>query len=84
MAAFGPQVGKIVHAIRDIPLLRNTHVTVLTSAARPVLSKGTEAEITAVSPTHVDLNCKDGFGNGPAAWGLKLRIAKVVWGQSFE
>jgi hypothetical protein len=78
------KVGQIVRAVRDIPLTRNTHVTVLSSASSPVLRKGTEAEIAAVSQQHIELNCKDGQGSGITAWGLKIRIAKVVWGISFE
>jgi hypothetical protein len=84
MENLGPKIGKVVRSIRDISLTRNVHVTVLSSAAPIVLRKGIEAEITAVSPTHVEVICKDGYGHGAAAWGLKLKVAKVIWGQSFE
>jgi hypothetical protein len=78
------KVGRVVQATRDIPLVRNAHVSVLSSAAPAVLHKGTQAEITAVAPQHVEVICKDGHGSGREAWGLKLRVAKVVWGTSFE
>ncbi|RAR47936.1 hypothetical protein C7401_15614 [Paraburkholderia unamae] len=79
------KVGQIVRAMRDIPLTRNAHVTVLSSATRIVLRKGTEAEITAIALNHIELNCKDGDQSlGLAAWGLRIRVAKVVWGMSFE
>ena len=78
------KVGQVVKATRDILLTRNTHVTVLSSASVLILRKGTEAEVTAVAQQHIELNCKDGHGNGIAAWGLQIRIAKVVWGTSFE
>lgn len=79
------RVGQHVKASRDIMLNKgNMHVTVLSSASGPVLKKGTEAEITSVSPAHIELNCKDGFGNGLNAWGLKIKIARVVFGNSFE
>ncbi len=78
-------VGRLVRASRDILLNKqNTHVVVLSSAAPTVLKKGTEAEITAVLPNHIELNCKDGLGSGASAWGLKIRVAKVVFGISFE
>jgi hypothetical protein len=78
------QVGKVVRSMRDIPLARNVHVKVLSSAAPQILPKGTEAEVVGLTPTHVQLNCKDGHGHGPDAWGLKIAIANVVWGISFE
>jgi hypothetical protein len=78
------KIGQIVQAARDILLMNNIHVTVLSSAAPSVLRKGTEAEVMAIQPQHIDLNCKDGVGHGSAAWGLKIRVAKVVWGQSFQ
>jgi len=78
------QVGQIVKAVRDIPLVNNVHVTVLSSAAPQLLPSGTEAEVTAVEPHHIDLNCKDGQGHGAAAWGLKIRVAKTLWGISFQ
>lgn len=85
MPAFPPKVGQVVKAARDILLKNNLHISVLSSAAPMTLAKGTEAEIIDVQPTHIDLNCKDGSPYlGPAAWGLKLRVAKVVWGTSFE
>jgi hypothetical protein len=51
MPNLGPQVGNVARSNRDIPLVRNVHITML-SAGGAVLPKGTEAEITAVSPTH--------------------------------
>ena len=78
------RVGQIVRAVRDIMLMNNVHVTVLSSAAPTVLRRGAEAEVTAIGPQHIDLNCKDGPGQGPAAWGLRIRVAKVVWGSSFQ
>jgi hypothetical protein len=44
-----------------------------------MLPKGSQAEIAAVSSQHIDVNCNDGSG-----WGLMLRIAKVIWGTSFQ
>jgi hypothetical protein len=73
-----------VKAVRDIILTKNMHVTVLSSAGPAFLPRGTEAEIRAIGPTHIEINCKDGFGHGPTAWGLKIKIAKVIWGISFE
>jgi hypothetical protein len=78
------RVGKLVRAVRDIPLANNIHVKVLSSAAPRILPKGTEAEVIGLTPTHVEVNCKDGHGHGPDAWGLKIAVAKVVWGISFE
>jgi len=78
------RVGQTVRAVRDIMLTNNVHVTVLSSAASSVLRKGAEAEVTAIHPQHIDLSCKDGPGLGPAAWGLRIRVAKVVWGSSFQ
>ena len=78
------KVRQIVKATRDIPLTNNVHVTVLSSASPLVLRKGTEAEVMAIAPEHVDLNCKDGPGHGLSAWGLRLRVKKVVWGISFQ
>ena len=83
MSAPALKVGQIVTASRDIPLVCNVHVAVLGSATPAILPKGTEAEILAIAVHHVDLNCKDGHGFGPSAWGLKIRIAKVVWWNSF-
>ena len=71
-------------AMRDIQLTGNMHVKVLSSSAPRVLPKGTEAEVTAVHATSVEINCKDGGGAGIHAWGLKLSLAKVVWGISFS
>jgi len=78
------KVGQIVKATRDIPLSNNVHVTVLSSASPQILPAGTEAEVIAVEPRHIDLNCKVGPGHGPAAWGLQIRVAKTVWGISFQ
>jgi len=79
------KVGKIVTSMRDIILVGNCHVTVLSSNSPLTLPKGTKAEITAVGPTFVELNCKDGQDYlGPAAWGLKIRIILGVWGISFQ
>ena len=78
------KIGQHVKATRDIVLARNAHVTVLSSAAPSVLRKGTLGEVIAVAQQHIEVVCKDGHGNGPDAWGLKLRIAKLVWGTSFE
>jgi hypothetical protein len=57
---------------------------VLSSAAPQFLPNGTEAEVTAIEPRHIELNCKSGHGSGLTAWGLKIRVAKTVWGISFE
>jgi hypothetical protein len=77
------QVGQVCRAMRDIPLVKNVHVTLLTHGPS-VLPKGTEAEITAITRDHIELNCKDGTGVSPAAWGLRIKVAKVVFGISFE
>ena len=78
-------VGAHVKASIDILLNKNNiHVTLLSSAGPPIIKKGTEAEITSVNPTHIELNCKDGPGPGIHAWGLKIKIARVVFGVSFE
>jgi hypothetical protein len=77
-------IGKIVKAARDIPLTRNIHVTVLSGSTPLFFRKGSEAEVVAITPQHIDLNCKDGHGLGPAAWGLRIRVAKVAWWNSFE
>jgi hypothetical protein len=74
-----PQVGKVYRSVRDLPLVNNTHVARL-SHGPPILTKGTEVEITAVLPKEFELNCKDGQGT----WGLKIRIAKVIFGTTFE
>ncbi len=85
MPAFPPKVGQIVRATHVITLKGNAHISVLSSAAPLTLAKGTEAEIIDVQPMHIDLNCKDGpHAGGLAAWGLRIRVAKVVWGTSFE
>lgn len=85
MAIQVAKVGQIVRATRDIPLTRNAHITVLSSASIPILRKGTEAEVIAIETQHIDLNCKDGQSAlGTAAWGLKIRVAKVAWGTAFE
>lgn len=78
------KVGQGVMAVRDIPLTRNTHVIVQSSAAPAVLRKGTKAEVIAVAQQYIDVVCNDGHGSGPESWGLKLRVAKIVWGTSFE
>jgi hypothetical protein len=79
----GQKVGQVVRASRDIPLTHNIHVTVLSGSTPVFLRKGTQAEVVAISAQHVDLNCKDGAGVGPTAWGLMIRIAKVAWWNSF-
>jgi hypothetical protein len=84
MPVFPPRVGQVVRASHDV-FLNNIHITVLSSAAPMMLAKGTEAEIIDVQPMHIDLTCKDASpSSGPSAWGLKLRVAKVVWGTTFE
>ena len=85
MPAFPPRVGQVVKATRVIFLQNNAHVAVMSTSAPVSLAKGTEAEIVEVQPMHIVLNCKDGAHSaGPSAWGLKIRVAKVVWGTSFE
>ena len=84
MNRIGPRVGDLVFAMRDIQLTGNMHVKVLSSSAPRILPKGTEAEITAVHATSVEINCKSGGGVGIHAWGLKLSVAKLVWGISFS
>jgi hypothetical protein len=77
------RVGQVVRATRDIILTKNVHIEVLSAATPLILPKGSEAEVTAVAPQHIELNCKVGHGHGIAAWGLRIRVAKVVWGISF-
>lgn len=85
MPQFPPQVGHIVKAAITIQLRNNAHITVLSSASHATLAKGAEAEITAVQPMHIELNCKDGSpAMGIAAWGLKIRVARAVWGTYFD
>jgi hypothetical protein len=76
------RVGQVVRSLRAIPLVNNVHVVRLTHGPQ-VLPKGTEAEIESLEPLHIILNCKDGSGYGVHAWGLRIRIAKVVYGVSF-
>jgi hypothetical protein len=39
----------------------------------------------AIAPLqHVELNCQVGPGSGPHAWGLMIRVAMTVWGESFQ
>ena len=79
-----PKVGQVKRAMRDIPLTRHTQIKILSPAAPTVLKKGTEAEITAITPTHFELNCKDGIGKGPEAWGLRIQVQKSAFGNTFE
>ena len=79
-----PRVGQTVKAMRDIILAKNIHVAVLSNTSPAVLPKGSMADVVAVSSNHIDLNCKaDPASNGVHAWGLKIRVARVVWGVSF-
>jgi hypothetical protein len=85
MPSFPPRVGQRVKPTRDVILSGNAHVSVLSGAAPFVLSKGTLAEVVDVAAAHIDLNCRDGPSSaGIHAWGLKVRVAKVVWGTTFE
>ena len=85
MPSYPPKVGQLVKAARDIPLVGNTHISILSSVGPNNLPKGTRAEITNIQPMDIDLNCMDGNPSlGMDAWGLKIRVAKVVWGSDFE
>lgn len=85
MPTFPPRKGQLVKASRDIPLMGNVHVRALSSSAPQMLHKGTVAEISDITSVHIDLNCKDGSGAaGIHGWGLKIRVARVVWGTAFE
>ncbi len=83
MAPTLPRVGQVVRATHDLPLVGNTHVTRL-SHGPATLPKGTEAEITAIDREHIELCCKDGASAGPSAWGLRIRVAKTIFGIRFE
>jgi hypothetical protein len=78
------RVGQVVRASHDIMVTKSIHITVLSSAAPLVLKKGTEAEISAITPSAIEVNCKAGHGHGPNAWGLKLKVARGVWGNTFS
>lgn len=77
------RVGQQFRAVRDIPLVGNVFVKVLSSSTPIKLAKGTHAEIVEIAVDAITVNCKAGVGNGPSAWGLKLRVAKVQWGSNF-
>jgi hypothetical protein len=78
-----PEVGQAVRSIRDLILVGNLHVIRLTHGPA-VLPKGSEAEITAITQDgYIELNCKDGPGRGRAAWGLRIRVAKHIFGFTF-
>jgi hypothetical protein len=79
-----PKVGQLVKASRDIHLnIRNVDFTILSSAGPALLPKDTEAEVTAVTPQYIEVNCKTGGVPGLHAWGLKIRVARHAWGTSF-
>ena len=78
------RVGQQFRAVRDIQLVGNIFVKVLSSSALIKLAKGTCAEIIEIAADAITVNCKAGVGSGPAAWGLKLRVAKVQWGGNFD
>ncbi len=77
-----PHVGQHVRATRDLLLVGNAHAVRLTHGPA-TLPKGTEAEIEEITTEHMVLNCKDGPGQGASAWGLRIRIARVIFGTTF-
>lgn len=77
------QVGKVWKTQRELIVMGNIHIQVLGSAAPRTIPKDTLAEIVAVGPTAIEVNCKAGGGVGIHAWGLKLRVARTFWGEFF-
>lgn len=79
-----PTVGKTYKASRELILIGNAHIRVMSTSSNRTLPKHTEVSITAIGHDYFEIACRDGFGIGPQAWGLKLQVKKHHWGQSFE
>ncbi len=77
------QVGKVWKTQRELIVTGNIHIRVLGGASPRTIPKDTLAEITAVSPAVIEVNCKAGGGVGIHAWGLKLQVQRALWGQYF-
>ena len=72
-----------VRARISIPIARNLHVTLLANGPA-TLPAGTEGVISAISRDAIDLNCRELHMTGIHAWGIKVRIARPVFGVYFE
>jgi hypothetical protein len=76
------RVGQAVRAIRDIPLVRNTHVQIISAAGPTMLRKDTEGEITLITSQHIELNCKDGHLPVMCSKNVTALITPKPWEQS--
>lgn len=76
-------VGMSTRARINVTMVGNRHVTLLSNGPA-MLPSGTEGVITALTRDSIDLECRERYMTGIHAWGIKLRVTRVMFGQYFE